>query len=51
VEWIEVALAGWSCRTMYTIGPLHQAVTLEGTISALVFINQQPLAHTTYKPQ
>jgi hypothetical protein len=50
VEWIDVALAGWSCETTYTTGPLHQGVTLEGTISALVFTNQQPLAHTIYKP-
>ena len=44
VKWTDVALVGWSCGTMSTTGPLHQGVTLEGNISALVFINQQPLA-------
>ena len=34
-----MALAGWSCGSMYTIGPLHQGVTVEDTVSALVFIN------------
>ena len=40
MEWNDVALAGWSCGTMYTTGPLHQGVTVQDTISALVFINR-----------
>jgi len=39
MEWIYVALAGWSCGSMNTTGPLHQGVTIQDAISALVFTN------------